>query len=455
MDRASLTTEYLSRVTENGATASELVGRLPESELLSAFYKATYLSRPVFLGHAERVRAFGDVATVMEALGTLPDKLFGGDFAAFARSAGLTEPQVAAALRGRGTGMTRQARADLFVQDGVFKLLELNIGSSIGGMDNADICRGLLEHPVLAGFAADHGLGYVDTLREQVNNVLVECGFKPGDRPVVALTDWPANFDNEVAYMRQLCARWGELGLDAHPCHVGQLQVRDGRVWLDERPVDVVFRTFAISQILDAPELLDPVLDAAERGEVKIFTPLDTAAYASKGALAMLSDEANRGLFEAEQLASIDRLLPWTRMVRPGQVTLERGERVDLLEHAVEQRHELVLKPTSLYGNRGVVLGWTPELSDEEWREQLEAAIDAPFVLQRRVRPTAELFPDENGELRSWNVLWGMFSTVNGYGGANARGTLAELGDVVMNRAHGIHSGPALAEVAAPSGSEA
>ncbi|OKJ11687.1 hypothetical protein [Kitasatospora sp. CB01950] len=450
MDRESLATEYLNRVTENGAKAPELVGRLPESEMLQAFYKGTFLSRPVFLGHAEQVRAFGDVSNVLGALNSLPDKLFGGDFAAFARAAGLTESQVSAAVRGRGTSMTRQARADLYVQDGVFKLLELNIGSSIGGMDNADICRGMLEHPLLARFAADRDLGYVDTLREQVNNVLVECGFEPGDRPVVALTDWPANFENEIAYMRQLCARWAEIGLEAHPCHIGQLEVRDGQVWLDDKPVDIVFRTFAISQILDAPELLDPVLGAADRGEVKIFTPLDTAAYSSKGALAMLSDEENRGVFSSAELESIDRLLPWTRMVRAGRVTLENGESVDLVDYALENRHELVLKPTSLYGNRGVVLGWSPEVTAQEWREQLDSALDAPYVVQRRVRPTAELFPDENGELHPWNVLWGMFSVVNGYGGANARATRAELGDVVMNRAHGIHSGPALYELSEP-----
>lgn len=448
MDRVSLTEEYLRRVTESGAKAGDLVGGLLESEMLAAFYKGTFMSRPAFLGLAERERAFSDVRHVMDALSTLPDKLYGGDFTAFALAAGLTEQQAAVAARARGTGMTRQARADLYLQDGGFKLLEFNMGSSIGGMDNADIARGLLEHPLLASFAADHNLGYVDTLREQVNNILTESGFAPGDRPVVALTDWPSYFDKEIRYMSQLALRWRELGLDAHPCHVGQLEVRDGRVWLGDKPVDIVFRTFAISQIVDEPEILDPVLGAAERGEVKIFTPLDTAAYASKGALSMLSDEENRGLFTPEQSAAIDRLLPWTRIVREGMVTLENGERAELLDYAVEHRGDLVLKPTSLYGNRGVVLGWTPDLTDAQWREQLEAALDTPHVLQRRVRPTAELFPDENGELRAWNLLWGMFSVVNGYGGANVRATHAELGDVVMNRAHGIHSGPALTELA-------
>ena len=39
------------------------------------------------------------------------------------------------------------------------------------------------------------------------------------------------------------------------------------------------------------------------RGEVKIFTPLDSEMFASKGALAMLSDEENRKHFDQQTLA--------------------------------------------------------------------------------------------------------------------------------------------------------
>ena len=67
MDRESLTAEYLRRVTEKGVTSTELIGRLLESEMLAAFYKGTFLARPVFLGHAERVAAFNDVSRVFSA----------------------------------------------------------------------------------------------------------------------------------------------------------------------------------------------------------------------------------------------------------------------------------------------------------------------------------------------------------------------------------------------------
>lgn len=450
MTGMSLTAEYLAHVVESGAGADELIGGQPKSDLLNTFYDGKYLSRPLFIGHAERVQLHADLENLRTALAGLPDLLFGGDFAAFARAVGLTEVQVSAIMRGRGASMTRQTRADLFLDETGFKLLELNIGSAVGGMDNADMCRELLEHPVLAEFAESRGLGYVDSLREQVNNIVVECGFTPGDRPVVALTDSPESYVQMIPYMRLLCERWAELGLDAHPCHLGQLEARDGRVWLGERPVDVVFRTFLIGDLVKSPRtaaLMDPILDAAERGEVKIFTPMDSAAYASKGALALLSDERHRELFAPEVLASLDRILPWTRMVRPGPVTLETGERVDLVDHALAHQHDLTLKPTSLAAGDGVLLGWAHTTTPDLWREQLHAALDAPFVLQRRVRPLPQLFPDASGDLRPWTTLWGVFTVVNGYGGAFIRAIPETSGDVVVNISNGAHGGALLQEM--------
>ncbi|SDI71949.1 hypothetical protein SAMN05192558_11736 [Actinokineospora alba] len=447
MDRVSLTRDYLARVVESGAKAGELTGDPQDSALLETFYSDRYLSRPLFLGHAEQVRLHTDLENLRQALASLPDRLFGGDFAAFARAVGLSEVQVAAVMRGRGPAVSRQTRADLYADGDGFKLLELNIGSAVGGMDNADLCRELLAHPALADFAGEHGLGFVDSLREQVNNIRVESGFGPGDSPVVALTDTPEGHAKMLPYMDALCARWREHGLDAHPAHLGQLQARDGRVWLDGRPVDVVFRAFLIGDLLKSPEiaaLLDPLLDAAERGEVTIFTPLDSAAYASKGALAMLSDERNRGLFGPEELASLDRLLPWTRRVSRGPVTLEGGERVDLVDYTLANQQELALKPTSLAGGEGVLLGWARDLTPHQWREQILAAVDGPYVLQRRVRPTPEQFPDEHGDLRPWTCLWGVFTVVNGYGGAYIRATPTDSGSDVVNIATGAYAGPVL-----------
>jgi len=456
-DRTTLTERYLGEITRAGATARELLGRLPEAELPKAFYHGRDLSRPLFLGDAERTQLDADLENVRAALVSIPDRIYGGDLAAFARAVGESGYPVSAILRSRGRLVSRLARADLYADESGFHLLEFNMGSALVGLDNADICRAMLEHPLLAEFAGTHRLSYVDTMREQITSLLAESGLPPGSFPVVAVTDWPSSYAGKLgSYMGQLAERWRELGLDAHPCHIGELETRNGRVWLHGRAVDVIARMFVGLQLLEpeAPGLMEPIIGAVARGEVQIFTPLDSELFGSKAALAMLSDQANRDLFTPAELASFDRLLPWTRMVRPGKVTLEDGQRTDLLDYAIRHQRELVLKPTGSCGGEGVVLGWHPATSPALWREQLASAAgnaaQEGYVIQRRIRPVPELFPDDDGRLIPWIVTWGAFTGVNGYSGAYTRALTVQSGGEVINLGKGAAVGCCLSARAEP-----
>ena len=452
-DRATLTARYLDEVTRSGARASELLGSLPESDLLDSLYHQRYLPRPVFLGHAEREQLHQDLENLGAALVSLPDRLYGGDITAFARAVGMTDVQASAVLPGRRQRATRLTRADLYADQSGFRVLEFNIGSPVGGIDNAEICRALLEHSLLAEFAGTHGLGYVDTMREQVDTILDETGAGPGSFPMVAVADWPDHYPGFRPYLRRLAVRWRELGLDAQPCHVGELEVHGGRVWLGGRRVDIIFRLFLIEQLLEpaGPALIGPVLGAVARGEVAMFTPMDSELFGSKSALAMLSDQRNRHLFSPAELASLDRVLPWTRMVRPGPVTLEDGQTVDLPDYAHSHQDDLVLKPALMGGGRGVVLGSDRQCGPEQWRGQFRRAIDGPYVIQRRVRPEPELFPDDRGELVPWIVTWGVFTLSAGHGGVYTRAVTAASGVTTINRHSGAYVGSGLSAGPAPA----
>jgi hypothetical protein len=447
MNRASLTTLYLDEVKRRGLGADDLRNAEPESEMSHAFYGGRNLPRPLFLGHAEKEQLHADLVNVRSALAALPDRLFGGDTAAFARAVGMTELQVRAIESGRSREVTRQARADMYADERGFRLLEFNMGSSLGGMDNADLMRRLLAHPVLAEFVETHRLEYVDTLREQVNDIFTESGFDPSSFPTMAMVDWPSSFGDLEPYMRLYAERFRELGLNAYPCHIGQLSYHDGAVWLGDRKVDIIDRMFMIEDVLespDAPGLMFPLLEAGMRGEVAICMPMDSHLCSSKGALAMLSDEANRSRLAPTELASLDRILPWTRMVRPGPVTLEDGRRVDLLEYALSHRDDLALKPTAMHGGNGVVCGWQGDVTAEAWAEQVRAAMDGPYVIQRRVRPVPEMFPADDGGLEPWVVCWGVFTVDRGYGGAYARAFRADADVHVFSLGAGATVGSAL-----------
>ena len=418
-----LTRRYLAGAAALGARPARLVEVARQLiDLAATSYDGDCLTRPVFLEHAEFSVLRDDLLALHAALASLPARLFGGDVAAFARAVGMSGAQVTAIERAGGRAPTRLGRADVFRDETAFRVMELNLGSALGGLDNAVLNRAFLTDPMVADFVASQGLSYVDTMDVLVGTLSAECGLPDGARPLIAIADWPESFPVLERQLRYSAALLAGRGLEAVPCHLGQLRATGGRVWLDGRPVDVIYRVFLIKDLLrpEARELADPVLRAAERGEVALFAPMDAELYGSKGALALLSDEANRHLFSAAELTCLDGVLPWTRLVRPGPVTVGGASQADMAEYALAEREHLVLKPTALHSGAGVIQGWLTSPAD--WRRELGAAMDGPFVLQRRIRPLAEPFPAENGP-QPWVLWWGVFLGAPGYGGAIVRGS--------------------------------
>jgi hypothetical protein len=439
-DRAVLTAQYLDLVRRSGAGRGELLSVMPRTGLLWDKYRDRFLSRPLFLGRAERDQLNEDLQHVRTALLSLPGALFGADLAAFAQACGLTGPQTAATLRSQAGQVTQLVRADLYPEPAGLRLLEYNMGSAVGGVDNPSMCRAMLRHPLLRDFAREHQLGYVDTMREQTRMIFAETGRDPGSYPTMAVTSWPDHYQRFRPFLHRMARRWRTLGLDTHACHIGQLQTGGGRVRLRGRPVDIIFRIFLTEHLLtpQGPDLIGPLLDAAADGQVAIFTPLDADLYGSKIPLAMLSDDAHRHLFTPAQLAAFDRVLPWTRVVRPGPVALEDGRTVDLLDYAAGHAEDLVLKPALAHGGMGVLAGWHPATSPQAWRAALRAALDAPSVLQRRIRPAAELCPGAAGEVVPWTVTWGVFTSPAGYGGVFARAYPEDSGRAIAQAGTGL-----------------
>jgi len=427
-----LTDDHLAAMATQGSRAAAVEAAVHDSTVDSS-YQGRALRRPVFLGAHEYRQLVGDLDKLYSAVAALPDRLFGGSLAAFAGAVGMNDTQVSAVLRARGDGPSRLARADLHLDAAGFRVLELNVGSTMGGLDNAVLNRGMLADPRVAEFVGRHGLTYVDTLAEVAATLRAECGVSKA-RPVMAAADWPDSFATLEPRLRRSADMLAALGIDAHACHVGQLRYADGKVWLGDRAVDVVYRLFTLEDLLspEGPALIEPILQAAERGDVRIFTPLDARVYGSKGALAMLSDEANRHLLTDAERVSIDRILPWTRMLRSGPVTVD-GVTVDLERYVLDNREELILKPTLLYSGIGIVPGWLAKPDD--WREQIDAAMGGPYLVQRRTHPVVEWFPGDEG-LEPWILVWGAYLMNKGAGGIWVRGEAGTVGQVT-NMAQG------------------
>ncbi|URM92149.1 hypothetical protein LUW75_21775 [Streptomyces sp. MRC013] len=405
----------------------ELAGQAPggrpaaaarESAALALAYGGRLLDGPAFLGEAERRAVVRDLHTVYGLLRSLPERVFGGSVAALAAAVGMDPLQSALVTRSARSGVLLPlGRADLYHDGTGFRLLEFNITSALGGFENADINRAMLAYPPLREFVRRHRLRYRDTLDSMARTVHAECAATvPADRPpVVAVVDTAENFSAVGPRLRVLAAKLADHGFEGIACHLGEFTYPNGRPTVSGRAVDVVLRYFLAEDLADpaAAALLEPLLTAVEEGRVGLCSRLDAELYGNKGTLAMLSDDRHRDLFDAAELACLDRLLPWTRYVRP-RVTDPGGTEVDLLAHALAHRDELILKPTLLHGGNGITAGWKVDAA--EWEHRIASAMDGPFVVQRRVRPVAEPFPDGAGGVRELFPNWGVYLGAHGAG---------------------------------------
>lgn len=429
----SLTDDYLVAARSRGPKPSAIRAAVTP-QLDATMYQGRCLTRPAFLEAAEYEQLKHDLDLLHSALTSLPERVFDGDMAAFALAVGLTAEQADAVVRGRGPAPSRMGRADMYKDEQGFHLLEINMGSTVGGVDNPVLNHALLELPFFAEFVQEHKLTFNETMEEVVRTILTEAKVPTGVRPVMAIADFPDSYPELERQLHKSAAMLAPMGIDALPCPVDALEYRDDRIWLGDQAIDVVFRLFMIEDLLKpgAVEMLEPVLQASERGHVAIFTPLDAELYGSKGSLALLSDEAYRDRYPADELAALDRILPWTRMVRPGSVTVD-GEQVDLREYVIAHREQLVLKPTALHGGDGVLLGWRTD--PETWAAGLSEAMDNAWVVQRRIRAVPETFLTDDGE-EEWLLTWGAFLVAGGLGGFWVRGS-QDLDGGIVNIATG------------------
>ena len=443
VSRSGLGAAYLKDLARQGIDPEALVQQVRADELASVAYGGRFLPTPVFVSAEERRALAADLSMIYALVTQLPERLFGRDIVALAQAVGMTATQAGVVDRAAKAGppLLPLARSDLYRDANGFRLLELNITSALGGFENACINRAMLAHPVLSSFVAEHRLGYVDTLRGIAATLFAECAehLQAVSLPVVALADWPESFRTYEPRLKVMAALLGDLGLDAVPCHVGQIEKRRGRLEVSGRVIDVVYRFFLVEEIVNPEDgqLVEPILRAVEEGSAGLFSRLDAELYGNKGALALLSDDRHRSAFSAQEQACIDRFLPWTRYVRR-TATEPGGREIDVLRHALDQQQDLILKPTLLHGGSGVVPGWT--VTAEEWKARVAEAMDGPYVVQRRIRPLPEPFPALTGDgLEDLFFAWGVFladpavTEGDGYNGCLLRGsTDPEVGVVSM-----------------------
>ena len=174
-----------------------------------------------------------------------------------------------------------------------------------------------------------------------------------------------------------------------------------------------------------------PVVRAVRDRAVCMVNSFRCKILFKKASLAVLSDERNAGaVHRRTSQRAIREHIPWTRRDGGAQDDASTAPRSTSCRASLANKDRLVLKPNDDYGGKGIMLGWT--VDQAAWEAAVKAALETPYVVQRKVRLPYEPFPSfENGTL---HVLDRMLDT-NPYRGV--RLVHARLPDADLDRAAG------------------
>ncbi len=332
-------------------------------------------------------------------------------------------------------------RLDLTLSKKGFQVLEINVGSSIGGwqvQSFESIIRKL--HPELSNretrrnyhsensqknyikFLVDKVLQHVKIEGDEVNIYMKTGTIQDKEVQATSL----AFFDNMLK--KEFTSR-GLRG-KAYTGRLKDLKLQQGKLYLgntnihgiiilnledEEIPLDV-FRSF----ILDNVYLPDHIA----RG-----------MYGDKRNLGLLRELAEQSKFSSEDNELILQSIPWTANISDREVFFNQNK-ISLLELLRERKEEFVIKAAQGFQGKDVFIGKFS--STVEWEEAIRIALkNGHFIAQEFSDSIDFEAPNRQGEWTPHKLIWGAFGFGSNYGGVWVRMSEVTTDVGIINSATG------------------
>ncbi|MBI3087816.1 MAG: hypothetical protein HYY91_02895 [Candidatus Omnitrophica bacterium] len=231
-------------------------------------------------------------------------------------------------------------------------------------------------------------------LLEELVSVAGRLGRRLRGVALIENTDYTTGTDEFGSLARYLRGQ----GLKATVTDPRHVRRTNGRLTADGIEVDLVYRDCELSEFVeieDAGHRLTAMRQAVREGRLVSGLMWE---FDQKASWELFTDARWARHFTPVQQRLFRKHLPWTRMVREASVTDPAGRRVDLPAYIRRRKDALVLKPNSLYGGQGVVVGRT--VNQASWERTLAKALrrgSERYVVQRLAPIAAHRFPVLDG----------------------------------------------------------
>lgn len=331
-------------------------------------------------------------------------------------------------------------RLDLtYTQDG-FKILEANIGSSLGGwqIQNFEtiIRRNhseLIDKDKKDNYKTKNTMQlYMKFLVEQI----IKC---VGDKNktlnlFIDMRDMKDELENRQSleffdnFFKQELDKHGLKG-EAFTGNMDLMELIDGNLCLGDKIIHgIIVLTLGVN-------VTPAVFRAFMMDKVYLPDHIGLSMLGDKRNLSLLLELAQKGKFSPEENALILKSIPWTSFVENKKAIFKNKE-IDLTELLKTNKEQFVIKASRGYQGKDVFIGKFS--NDSEWNEALETALKSgAFIVQEFSDSLGFSAPNVQNEWTPHKLIWGAFGFGDSYGGVWVRMSEVRTDVGVINSATG------------------
>ncbi len=274
------------------------------------------------------------------------------------------------------------SRLDSYLSDSGFQFLEYNAETPAGVGDQMQLEKVLFGLTHLKELLGQRSHWRPEPHRRLLAALLAAYREWGGEEahPQIAIVDWKGvATESEFHVLQAYFSAEGVKTIIADP---RELSYDNVNLKAGDFRIDIVYKRVVIHEFLERCNENHPLARAYADRRICMANSFRTKIAHKKASFAILSDSKYADLFTPEEIAVLNRHIPWTRRVEQCMTDFE-GAKHDLIELIGQERERLVLKPNDDYGGHGVFIGW--ETTPEEWGRAINLALTRPYVVQQRV----------------------------------------------------------------------
>ncbi|MCO7226823.1 hypothetical protein [Pleionea sp. CnH1-48] len=334
-------------------------------------------------------------------------------------------------------------RYDAIVEQGDFKLLELNCGASLGGWQMDWLQREVLSSLQDFSDSKDWNLRHHPVCESLFKWLIQSINRKKGDSATGNILFFvPGIAEDELEKMQRafrgvyenVRPSYFAKGDVFFMANIDDLDVTvDGYIRFDGMEMDTLMLSIENSEDM-SEKLYNHIQAASSLGHFYHPDDANHTLMGNKLIFALLHEDFVQQEMTAEEISLINRHVPWTAKVGSESV-IWQGERYQVSDLVVLKKEQLVLKKSHSAQGFDVVVGRSS--TQEEWEEVVNSQLDNDWLYQAYCAPDLVVSADSIEGAGAFRMVWGVFSLGGTYGGSFLRGVRDKSTSSVINSANG------------------